>query len=60
MAVEEAKTVAMTDLVMVDETHTTIMYSDAVAALVVDFLKNGRFSTNEVVQPSATSGRGNC
>ncbi len=44
VAVEEAKTVAMTDFVTVDETHTTIMYSDAVGALAVDFLKNGMFS----------------
>jgi len=44
VAVEEAKTAAMTDFVTVDETHTTIMYSDAVGTLVVDFLKNERFS----------------
>ena len=34
----------MTGFALVDEPHTTIMYSDAVGSLVVSFLKSGSFA----------------
>ena len=51
VAVEKTKLEGMTDFLLVNVSHTYIMEKPKVVLEVLHFLKNGRFSTSEVLTP---------
>ena len=51
VAVEKTKLEGMTDFLLVNVSHTYIMEKPEVVLEVLHFLKNGRFSTSEVLNP---------
>jgi triacylglycerol lipase len=51
VAVEKTKLEGMTDFLLVNVSHAYIMENPKVVLEVLHFLKNGRFSTSEVIIP---------
>jgi triacylglycerol lipase len=51
VSIESAKLEGMTDFLLVNVSHTYIMENPEVVLEVIHFLKNGKFSTSEVILP---------